>query len=251
MIRRLMLRLAVCAAALAAAGSAAAAEIRMIASNAVKEPYLELLPRFEKASGHSIRVDWGGTVDILKRLRAGETADIVIATKEAIDELTKEGRLAPDSRVDLVKSTIGVAQRPGIPRADISSSDAIKRSLLAAKSVVFSGGPSNVYVLGLLDRMGIAAAVKAKGRQLAPGQSVGEALARGEGDIGFTQVSELIAVKGIAYLGPLPAEIQQVTIFSAGLGKTTRETAAAKALLAFVTGSQAQPVLAKTGLAPG
>ena len=232
------------------ANAADAAEIKMIASNAVKETYTQLVPQFEKASGNHVTIDWGGTADIIKRVGGGEVADIVITTAPSIDQLTKEGKLAQGSRVDLAKSIIGVALRPGAPKPDLTSREGLKKSLLAAKGIVISGGPSGVYLNDVFAKMGIADQIKSKTIRLAPGASAGEAVARGEGDIGFTQVSELLAVKGIVYLGPLPADVQQITIFSAGIHPMAPQPEAAKALLKFLTAPAAAPTLKKTGLDP-
>jgi molybdate transport system substrate-binding protein len=242
--------LAISAALLAAASTANGAEIKMIASNAVKEPYLHLIPQFEKASGHHVAVDWVGTGDIVRRIGGGEVADIVIAASFTIDDLIKQGRLAQGSHVDVAKSIIGVALRPGAPKPDLSSGEGLKQSLLAAKSIIISGGPSGTYLTELFQKMGIADRIKGKTVRLAPGASAGVAVAHGEGDIGFTQVSELLAVKGIDYLGPLPADVQQVTIFSAGLHKQAPQADAAKALLKFLTSAQSAAVVKKTGLDP-
>ena len=249
-MRRLFQSLVICAAMLASAAPLRAAEIKMIASNAVKEAYLQLVPQFEKASGHHVTVDWVGTDDVVRRIGGGEVADIVIAPSFTVDALIKQGRLAQGSRVDVAKSIIGVALRPGAPKPDLSSGEGLKQYLLAAKSIIISGGPSGTYLTGLFQKMGIAEAIKNKTVRLAPGASPGVAVARGEGDIGFTQVSELLAVKGIDYLGPLPADIQDVTIFSAGLGKAAPQPDAAKALLKFLTAPPSVPVLKKTGLEP-
>lgn len=251
MIARLLPSLVASAAFLATASAAGAVQIKMIASNAVKEPYLELVPEFEKASGHRVSVDWVGTDDIVRRIGGGEVADIVIAPSFTIDALIKQGRLADGSRIDVARSTIGVAIRPGAPKPDLSSGEGLKRSLLASKRIIISAGPSGKYLTTLFQQMGIADAIAGKTTQLAPGASPGLALARGEGDIGFTQVSEFLAIPGIEYLGPAPGEFQKITIFSAGLGKGAAQPEAAKALLKFVTAPQTLPVLKKTGLEPG
>jgi molybdate transport system substrate-binding protein len=251
MIARLLPSLIASAAFLASASAAGAVQIKMIASNAVKEPYLELVPEFEKASGHRVSIDWVGTDDVVRRIGGGEVADIVIAPSGTIDALIEQGRLAEGSRVDVAKSTIGVAIRPGAPKPDLSSGEGLKRSLLASKRIIISAGPSGKYLATLFQQMGIADAIADKITQLAPGASPGLALARGEGDIGFTQVSEFLAIAGIEYLGPAPGEFQKVTIFSAGLGKGAAQPEAAKALLKFLTAPPTVPVLKKTGLAPG
>ncbi len=231
------------------APAAGAAGIKMIASNAVREPYGELLPAFEKSTGHKVTVDWGGTVDIVKRVESGEIADLVIVPAARIDDLIAKGRLK--SRTDLVRSGVGIAARAGVPRPDISSVEALRSTLLAAKSIVLSSGPSSLYMPTLFQKMGIADAVKPKIIQIAPGLGVGDTLARGEGEIGFTQISELMSVRGIQYLGPLPAEVQFVTVFSAGLHASSPAPDAARALLKFLTGPDAAPVLQSHGMEPG
>ena len=223
--------------------------MRIIASNAVREPYRELVPVFEKSTGHKVKIDWGGTVDIVKRVGSGEVADIVIIPAVRIDDFVAQGRFL--SRTDLARSGVGVAVRAGALRPDISSVEALRTALLAAKSIVLSSGPSSIYLPTMFQKMGIAEELKPKIIQIGPGLPVGETLARGEGEIGFTQMSELMSVKGINYLGPLPAEIQFVTVFSAGLHAAALAPNAARALLRFLTSPQATPVLRSHGMEPG
>src|SRR6266481_2927882 len=153
-------KIALCgvAAALASAlaPAASAAEIKVIASNAVREPYRELVPIFEKNTGHKVTIDWGGTVDIVKRVGGGEVADIVIIPAPRIDDFVNEGKLA--GRIDVARSGVGVAVRAGAPRPDISSTEALKTTLLAAKSIVLSSGPSSLYLPTLFQKMGITEA---------------------------------------------------------------------------------------------
>ncbi len=230
------------------AALSSAAGITMIASNAVREPCVELLPAFEKSAGHRVTVSWGGTVDIVNRVESGEVADIVIIPAERIDDLIAKGMIA--SRIDLVRSGVGVAARAGVPKPDVSSVAALKSALRTAQSIVLSSGPSSLYMPALFEKLGIAETVKPKIIRIAPGLGVGPTLARGEGEIGFTQVSELMSVKGIQYLGPLPAEVQFVTVFSAGLHASAPAPDAARALLEFLTGPTAAPVLTRHGLEP-
>jgi len=222
-------------------GATAATEIKVIASNAVREPYLELVPMFEKATGHKVTIIWGGTVDIIERIGGGEVVDIAIIPTPAIDDLIKQGKLAAGSRVDVARSGVGVAVRAGARKPDISSGEAFKRSVLAAKSVVLSSGPSSVYLTELFKKMGIADQIAPKITQIGPGLSVGAAVARGEGGIGFTQVSELLSVEGIDLVGPLPADIQHITVFSAGLHAAAPAPDAARALMKFLTAPEAAP----------
>ena len=238
------------AAALLVAGLAHAAEIQVMASAAIKEAYLELAPEFERASGHKVVTQWVPTVDMLARLKGGETVDLVIMSAAGLEELTGAGRIAAGSRVDVAKSGIGVAVRAGAPKPDISSADAVKRALLAAKSVAYSTGPSGVYLAGLFQRMGIADEVKPKLKRV-KGVPVGEVVARGEAEIGFQQVSELLPVAGIDYLGPLPATIQEITVFAAGVHVAARQPDAAKALIGFLATPAAVAVIRKKGMEPG
>jgi len=233
------------------AGMARAAEIKVLASPAIRESYLELLPRFEKASGHKVVTMWAGTVDVMKRIKAGEAVDAVVLSAGSMEELIKLGKVVPGSRVDLARSGVGVAVRAGAPRPDISSGEALKRALLAAKSVAYSSGPSGVYLAGLFQRMGIADALKGKLKQVAPGVQVGGIVASGEAEIGFQQVSELLAVSGIDYVGPLPPDIQNITVFAGGIHAGAKEADAAKAWFRFLTAPAAAPVLKKHGMEPG
>ena len=226
---------------------ARAAEINVMASMSIKEAYLELVPRFEAHSGHKVVTAWVGSADIMKRMRAGETTDVVIMAAGAIDELAKEGRIAAGSRVDLVRSSVGVAVRAGAPRPDLSSGEALRRALVAAKSIAYSSGPSGVYLSGVFKRWGIP---DDRITQTPPGAPVGEVIARGEAEIGFQQVSELLPVKGIDYVGPLPADMQLVTVFSAGTHAGAKEAEAANALKRFLASPSAAPVFRKKGLDP-
>jgi molybdate transport system substrate-binding protein len=225
--------------------------ITVIASNAVKEALAELVPAFEQASGHAVTIIWGGTLDISRRIGDGEVVDIVILGADRIDDFIRRGRLKAGSRVDIARSGIGVAVPAGAHRPDISSAAALKASLLAVGSIVLSSGPSSVYLAGLFHRMGIADAIKPKVTQIGPGLPVGKAVADREGEIGFTQVSELLSVDGIDYVGPLPADVQHVTVFSAGLHASARAPEAAKALVEFLTGQQAAAVIGHCGMEPG
>ncbi len=231
--------------------TAHAAEIKVIASVAVKEVVLDLIPAFEKSSGHKVATIWSGTEAITKRISGGEVVDIVLIAAPNIDKLITEGRLVAGSRADVAKSGIGVAVRAGLPRPDISSGEAVKKAVLAAKSVAFSSGPSGFYLADLFKKMGIADQIKDKVKQTPSGVQVGEVVARGEADLGFQQVSELLHLKGIDYLGPLPADIQQITVFSAGLHTAATAPDAAKALIKFLTGPEATPIIKKSGMEPG
>lgn len=218
-----------------------------MASAAFREAYLELVPQFERATGNRVTTLWVPSVQMMNRLKGGETVDLVVLSAASLDELIGAGIVR--NRVDLAKSGVGVAVRAGAPKPDISSGEALKRAVLAAKSVVYSTGPSGIYLAGLFQRMGITEQVKPKLKQV-QGEPAGAAVARGEAEIGFQQVSELLPVPGIDLVGPLPPDVQQITTFSAGLHVGAREPDAAKALLKFLTAPAAEPVIRKKGMEP-
>jgi molybdate transport system substrate-binding protein len=235
---------------LLSASLACADEIKVMASAAIKEAYLELVPVFEKSSGHKVVTIWDGGVNIVKRMRAGEVVDLVILARPAVETLITDGKVAPGGRVDLATAGVGIAVRAGAPRPDISSADAVKRALLSAKSIAYSSGPSGAHIAALLARMGIAEEVKSRIKQTTPGNPVGLAIARGEAEIGFQQMSELLPIAGIDLLGPLPTEIQEITVFSGGVHAGAASPAATRALLQFLTSPGAAPVIVKKGMTP-
>lgn len=225
------------------------AQIQVMSSAAIKPAYLELVPAFERASGHTVATRWIPGVDLLKRVKEGESSDLVIMQSKDIDALIAAGRITAGSRVDLATSGVGIAVRAGAPRPDISSAEALKRALLAAKAVAFSTGPSGVYILELFERLGIAAEIKAKSLQI-KGEPSGAAVARGDAEIAFQQVSELLPVAGIDFIGPLPSEIQRITTFSVGVQKSAPQPAAARTWIEFLKSAAAAPALRKSGMEP-
>ena len=230
--------------------NAHAGDITVMSSNAMRDAFDILVPQFEKATGHKVRVIWGGTVDHKKSVASGVVADLVIITALEIDALIAAGALAPGSRVDLANSIIGIAVRAGSPRPNVTSWEALKAAMAAANVIVLSSGPSSVYLLDLFEKRGLLTALRPKIRQLPPGQSVGDALARGDGDLGFTQVSEFLSVKGIDFIGPLSPDVQKVTLFAAGQLKTAPDAQAATAFLRFIREPQYVTVWQRTGLEP-
>ena len=225
-------------------------EIKVLSSIATREAYLELVPQFERARGHKVATTWAGTVDIMKRMASGERHDVVMISSKELDELMQQGKIVAGSRVDLARCGIGVAVRAGAPKPDLSSGDALKRTLLAAKTVGYTSGPSGVYMGKLIERMGIAAQVQSKHRGVPSGGTIGTIVASGEAEIGFQQVSELVHIKGIDYIGPLPADVQHITVFAAGLHAGAKQPEAAKALVEFLTAAPAKAVYKKNGLDP-
>ena len=209
------------------------------------------MPAFEKTSGHKVTTVWGGTLDITRRVSGGEVFDIVVIPASGIDSLIRDGRLAAGSRVDFAKSGIGVARHPSAPKPDVSSGEALKASLLSARSIVLSSGPSSFYLLDLFKKWGIADTLAPKIKRLASGLSVGESLAKHEGDIGFTQISEFLAIKGIDYVGPLPADVQHMTVFSIGVHAAAPAADPARQLIGFLTSPEAAKALHHSGMEPG
>src|ERR1700730_4899644 len=234
--------------ALLSPGVAGAVEIKVLSTQAPEQAYRALAPQFEKASGHTVTTIFTGTLDLQKRIAAGESYDLIIMAGPAIDEFIKAGKIVPGSRVDIARSGVGVAVRAGAPKPDISTTEAVKKSLLAAKSIGYSTGPSGVYLTGLFQRLGIADEIKGKLKQTPTGIFVGSIVPNGEAEIGFQQVSELSHFAGVDFVGPLPADIQQITVFSSGVQIGAKQVDAANAWVKFLTAPAAAPAFTSRGL---
>lgn len=247
------MRLIFVAAAAAAllSGIASAAEIKVLSTQATEQSYRELVPLFEKATGHKVTTVFTGTLDADKRVMANEPYDLLIMAQNSIDAHVKGGKVVAGSRVDLARSGVAVGVKAGAPKPDISSVDALKRTILNAKSIGYSTGPSGNYVISLFERLGVADQVKPKLKQTATGVFVGSIIASGEVEIGFQQVSELSQYEGVDYVGPLPAEVQNYTTFSSGILSNAKEAEAARALVRYITSPQAGAVYRKRGMEPG
>ena len=237
--------------ALVLSGIAHGAEIKVLSTQATEEAYKELTPQFEKASGHKVSTIFTGTLGAMKRLSDGEAYDLLIMSRQSIDELSQTGKVVAGSRTDVANSGVGVAVGKGKPKPDISSVDALKKALLSAKSIGYSTGPSGVYIITMFQKLGIADEIKGKLKQTPTGVFVGSIIASGEVEIGFQQVSELSFFPGIDYVGPLPAEVQLITVFSAGLAAGAKQADAAKSLVSFITAPAAGAVFKKHALNPG
>jgi len=233
------------------AGVANAAEIKVIGSPGTRAPYTLLVPGFEKATGHKVTTTWGGVTEVWKRVGGGEVADVVMLPLAQIDDLLKQGKLVSDSKVDVATSGIGVAIRTGAPKIDAGSSDGIRKALIGAKTIAYSAGPSGIHIEHLIAKWGLTDQLKAKIVPPIPNVPIGEIVARGDAEIGFQQVSELLPVKGIDYLGPLPPDINEVTVFSAAVHKAAGPSDAARALLKYLTAPEAAAIIRKTGMEPG
>lgn len=246
---------ALAASVLVLAGAAWAAEVSVMTSGAFTAPYKELVPEFERATGHKVvsafGASQGGAPDsIPSRLERGEPADVVILAGPALDGLIQKGRVVAGSRVDVVRSTIGMVVRQGAPRPDISTVEALKRTLLEARSIAYSASASGTYLsTEMFPGLGIAEQIKGKTRRIVS-ERVGTVVARGDAEIGFQQVSELLSIPGVDYVGPLPPEVQRVTFFSAGIATGAKEPEVARELIRFFTSPAAAPVIARHGLEP-
>ena len=228
-----------------------AAELKVLSTQATEDTYRELVPQFEKATGYTVTTIFTGTLDAQKRLAAGESYDMVIMAGPAIDAQIKAGKVASGSRVDLAKSGVGVGVPKGAPKPDIGTTEALKKTLLAARSIGYSTGPSCVYMIGLFEKLGLSDQVRDKLKQTPTGVFVGTIIANREVEIGFQQVSEVGNFPGVDYVGPLPAEVQQTTVFSSGIVVDAKEAEAARALVKFLTTPEAGAAFRKRGMEPG
>ena len=210
----------------------------------------ELAPGYETATGTRIAAAFAPTAALIERIGAGEAADVAVLTAAAVDELTRDGVLAPGGRVDLARSVVGVAVRAGAPKPDIGSPEAFTRALLDARSLAYSrAGASGIFFAELIRRLGIADRVNAKATVI-PSGLTGELAARGEVEVAIQQVSELMEVPGVDIVGPLPAELDAVTVFSGAVFAASPRKGTGMALLRFLSAPDAAPVYARKGLEP-
>ena len=236
------------------ARTASADDIRVMTSGSFTAAYLELIPQCERVTRDTlvtVTTTMGtGLAFIPSRLQRGEPADVVIVDDAALRQMIKDGLVMTDSRIELARSSIGMAVRAGAPKPDISSVDALKRTLLQAKSIAYSASVSGRYLsTELFQRLGIADQVVGKSRRI-EGERVGAVVARGEAEIGFQQISELLPIPGIDYVGPLPPEVQRTSVFSAGVAAGSRNANAARALIRCLASPEAAGAVAKSGLEP-
>jgi molybdate transport system substrate-binding protein len=236
---------------LAQAGIAAAAEVKVLSSNGVKTVLEELVPQFEKATGHKVVIRFAPAADLKAQIDKGESFDLAVLTAALIDDLIKQGKLAADTRANLANSGAGVAIKKGAPKPDIATAEAFKRTLLDAKSIAYVGtGATGANMRKIFDRLGIAEEMKTKTRSLS-GISAADAVARGDAELGFTQISEILPVAGAELAGPLPPDLQVYTAFPAAVGAGAKEPGAAKSFLDFLRIPAAAAVIRAKGMEPG
>ena len=230
---------------------ASAAEIKVLTTGAFKQVVVALVPEFEKATGHKVTVDNGTVGQLQKRVDGGETFDVLVLSPKGIDDYIKAGKIAAGSNARVGKVGVGVMVKEGAPKPDVGTVDAFKKALLAAKTVGYidpaSGGSSGIYVADLLVKLGIADQVKPKAR-LQKGGHVSDLVKAGEAEIGIHQISEIVGQPGVTLIGPLPAEIQNYTVYAVGVAAGAKEAEAAKAFIKVLTGPSAAGVLKSKGM---
>jgi molybdate transport system substrate-binding protein len=242
----------VLALAVFAIGPASAAEVKILASNALKTVLEELVPQFEKTTEHKLAITYGSTGTLSAAIEKGTPFDLTILGAGALDDFDKKGKLVAATRTAVARSGIGVSYRKGAPKPDIGTAEALKRALLSAKSISFNTqGLSGSHMLSVIEKMGIAAEVKPK--ITVPPVSASIDVAKGGAELGMTQVSEILphAAEGAELAGPLPAELQLYTVFAIAVGSDAEQPDAAKALIRFLTAPAVVPVLKAKGLEPG
>ena len=251
-LRQAILAFALLAVALA---GASAAEIQVITSGAFSAAFKELVPIYEKKSGNTVKMSFGASMGdapdaIPARLMRGETFDVLILAGPALEGFIRQGNVAAGTRVDLANSTIGVAVRQGAAKPDISTVEALKNTLLAAKSIAYSASASGTYLsTELFPKLGVSEQLKDTAKKILS-ERVGTVVARGDVELGFQQVSELLPIEGIDFVGEIPAQVQQTVPFSAGITTRTQNVDTARDLIQFLASTEAAPVIKKTGMNP-
>jgi molybdate transport system substrate-binding protein len=237
------------------AGIAGAAEIKVLNALGMKDVVDDLGPKFERASKHKLAIKFGTLGEIVKMVQGGETADVVIIPQQGIDTLMKDGKTAAGNVTVLARSEVVVFVRKGAPKPDVSSPEALKRTLLAAKSITYGnpadGGASGIHFAKVLDRLGIANEVKSKTIYAKPGRDVGDVVANGKAELGVNQLQVVMPVAGIDVAGPLPGDLQATTVFAAAIMSGAKDAAASKALVNFLRTPEATKVIKAKGMEPG
>jgi molybdate transport system substrate-binding protein len=232
---------------------ACAAEIKVYATIGVKQSLEELTAKFEKTSGHKVAITWGTGAALAKRIQAGEQADLLVLTRQGLDTLAKDGKVAAGSERNFASSILAVGIKKGAPRPDISTPEAFKATMLSAKSIAYpdpaGGGLSGIYFAQIAEKMGFADQLKSKAKFPAD-NFAGRLVASGEAELAVQQKPELISIEGVEILGALPADINVTTVFSAGVSKDAKESGASMELLKYLESSEAAAVFKRDGLDP-
>ena len=227
-----------------------AAEISVLCSNGFKAVMEELVPQFERASGHSVVVRYGVSTLLKREIDAGQAFDIAVLTPQLIDDLVRQGTIAADTRTPLARSGMGIAIRPGAARPDISTTDALKRTLLSSSIAYAREGAGGLFFADLAKRLEIADALQPKSKITTTGEEVGESVARGDAALGVLPLSEILSLRGVEVLGPFPADVQGYMIMVAGVSSKSPQRTAARALITVLTAPAAMPVMQKRGMEP-
>lgn len=236
------------AALLAPAGAAKAAEIAVFATSSLQATLEKLAPQFERGSGHKLTFKYGTSAPLKRQIDAGAPFDLALLVPASLDALIKEGKVAADTRVDIARSAVGVAVRAGAPKPATATADALKRTLLAAKSISYSGeGASGKYFVGLLDKLGIAEEVKPKLRPLPSGDVIAP-VAKGEVEIAVITLANIVGVSGVEIAGLLPRDMQHYTVYTAGVAANSKNADAARALIALLMAPETTPLIEAGGM---
>lgn len=239
---------------IAQAGLVKAAEVKVFSTIGVQAALEELAPKFEQATSNKLNITWATAAILVKRVQAGETADLMVLTKQSLDALTKDNKATAGADAVFASSGMAVVVKKGAPKPDISTPDAFKQALINAKTIAYSdpaaGGASGVYFAKLLERMGIADQMKGKTRHPPPSGNSANLVVAGEADLAIQQEPEVMSVAGIDMVGPLPADVNNITAYAAGIGAGSQQADAATALIRFLHSPEAQAVFKAKGLKP-
>jgi molybdate transport system substrate-binding protein len=235
----------------AAPRAARAVELKVLSGSGVQPAMIELIPGFEQSSGHKVTFDYGTVGGMADRVQKGEAADVIIASGPQIEALEKQGKVVKGSRADLAKTGVGIFVRKGAQRPDIGSVEAFKHAMLSAKSIGWNdpaaGAPVSIYMIGVFERLGIAEEMRPKTTAFKQRSERFEAVARGDVEIGFNQISEILAAPGVDLVGPLPTAIQHHTLFTAAIIAGGRQREASEALIRFISSPAARAVMTAKG----
>ena len=231
---------------------AMAGEVRVLCSNGMKAAMVDLVPRFERATKHTVAIDYGVSADLKRQIENGAPFDLAILTPALIDELIAQGRIAPDTRVTLARSSMALAIRAGTPKPDIRTTDALTRVLRSSTSISYAReGASSVFFAQLVQRLNLAEALTSTTRLTATGAEAAASVARGEAQLAVLPVSEILPVAGVEVLGTFPEDVRGYLVMVAGTSAGAVQNAAARELITFLTAPAARPVLEKKGMEPG
>ena len=225
------------------------APIKILSGGAMRTLMIEAVPLFERATGHKAELEFVLTSVLTKKIEDGAAFDVALLPRQELDELVKAGKIASGSTADVTRSTVGLCVRTGAAKPDISTVEAFKRALIAARSISYSDGPSGAYIAGLLERLGLADAVKPKTKLT--GRPVAELVAAGDAEVGLQQIVAILPVKGAELVGPLPSALQNVIIYAAGLSIPAQQSAAAQALMRFLATPEVIRLIRVKGMEPG